>query len=91
MLRKGRKPHPQREQPSLRVKDLDQENTHLVIRVTPLDRSDQDFGELFRTLDQLEDKQLKPSESLDDIMEGTCAERQQTQLVPKKYQAAILH
>ncbi len=27
------KPHPEGEQPSLRVKDLEQENTHMVIQV----------------------------------------------------------
>ncbi len=31
------KPHPEGEQPSLRVKDLEQENTQMVIRVTTLD------------------------------------------------------
>ncbi len=33
----SRKPHPEGEQPSLKVKDLEQENTHLVIRVTTKD------------------------------------------------------
>jgi hypothetical protein len=35
--RLSRKPHPEGEQPSLRVKDLKQENTHMVIRVTTKD------------------------------------------------------
>ncbi len=30
----SRKPHPEGEQPSLKVNDLEQENTHMVIRVT---------------------------------------------------------
>ncbi len=33
----SRKPHPEGEQPSLKVKDLEQENTHMVIRVTTKD------------------------------------------------------
>ncbi len=33
----NRKPHPEGEQPSLKVKDLEQENTHMVIRVTTKD------------------------------------------------------
>ncbi len=33
----GRKPHPEGEQPSLWVKDLEQENIHMVIRVTTKD------------------------------------------------------
>ncbi len=35
----SRKCHPEGEQPSLRVKDLEQENTHMVIRVTTKDRT----------------------------------------------------
>jgi hypothetical protein len=35
--RLSRKPHPEREQPSLRVKDLEQENTHMVMSVTTKD------------------------------------------------------
>ena len=35
--RLSRKPHLEGEQPSLKVKDLEQENTHMVIRVTTKD------------------------------------------------------
>ncbi len=35
--RLSRKPHPEGQQPSLKVKDLEQENTHMVIRVTTKD------------------------------------------------------
>jgi hypothetical protein len=77
----SRKPHLEGEQPSLRVKDLEQENTHMVIWVITKNgikhkvllnlktkgkeaheveipkvfdyTSDQDYGELFQTLDQL--------------------------------------
>ncbi len=86
----SRKPDPEGKQPSLRVKDLEQENTHMVVQVTTKDgtkhrvllnlntkkeahekeipkvfdyKSDPDYGELFQSLDQLGDKQLKPSES----------------------------
>ena len=80
----SRKPHPEGEQPSLKVKDLEQENTHMVIRVTTKDGTKHkvllnlktqkeahqeeipkvfDYGELYQTLEQLGDGQLKPSES----------------------------
>ncbi len=119
----SRKPHQEGEQPSLRVKDLEQENTHMVIRVTTKNRikhkvllnlktkgkeaheegipkvfdykSDPEYGELFQTLDQLLDRQLKPSESRYDIREGNLVwmhNRLTPRVcVPKKYQAAILH
>jgi hypothetical protein len=57
--------------------------------------SDPDYGELFQTLDQLGDKQLKPSESRYDIWEGNLMwidSRLNLRIcVPRKHQAAILH
>ena len=118
----SRKPHPEGEQPSLKVKDLEQENTHMVIRVTTKDgakhkvllnlktqkkahqeeipkvfdyTSDPDYGELYQTLDQLGNGQLKPSESRYDIREGNLvwmdSRLTPRVCVPKKYRAAILH
>ncbi len=58
-------------------------------------QSDPDCGELFQTPDLLGDKQLKPSESRDDIREGNLVwmDNRLTPrvCVPKKYRAAILH
>ncbi len=41
--------------------------------------SDPNYGELYQTLDQLGDKQLKPSESRYNILEGNLVYRQQAQ------------
>ncbi len=58
-------------------------------------RSDSDSGKLLQTLDQLGDKQLKPSESRSDIREGNLvwidSRLNPKVCVPRKYQAAILH
>ncbi len=57
--------------------------------------SDPDYGELFQTLDQMGDWQLKPSESRYDIREGNLvwmdSRLNPRVCVPKKYRAAILH
>ncbi len=58
-------------------------------------KSDPDYGELFQTLDQLGDKQLKPSESRYNIREENLVwmdSRLNPRIcVPRKYWAAILH
>ncbi len=58
-------------------------------------KSDQAYGELFQTLAQLGDKQLKPSESRYDILEGNLvwidSRLNPRVCVLKMYQAAILH
>ncbi len=64
-------------------------------RTSPRYMPDQDNGKLFQTLDQLGDKQLKPSEFWDDIREGNLvwidSLLNPRLCVPKKYRAAILH